>query len=234
VNWGLLRLRNKMLQLRIGGRSLDHLARRNLHALDGLRLDAPARAHSYVVMNLETTGRELGANQVTGVGALRVVDGRVRLGEVFNEPWHQEGAPTGAEAPGASREPHGPWKALESFLAFAGTDILVAHGASFQAGVLRLAMKSNWGFAMQNLVLDTLEMCRALLLKPGPQGLHDDMGRCGLETLALTYELEAPESHNALGDALTTALIFQRFVRMMELKGLGTLGDLIRIGALAP
>ncbi|CAO0822408.1 hypothetical protein DFAR_3000017 [Desulfarculales bacterium] len=42
--------------MRKGGRTLGPLARQNLHALEGLRLDAPAREHSYVVLDLETTG----------------------------------------------------------------------------------------------------------------------------------------------------------------------------------
>jgi DNA polymerase-3 subunit epsilon len=239
VNWGLTRLRNKMLQLRIGGRALDPLARQNLHALEGLRLEAPARDHSYVVMDLETTGLDPTKDRVVSVGAFRVVEGRVRLGEVFSELCNPgrdipvESIKVHAIVPDMIRDAREAWVVFEDFLAFIGTDILVAHYASFDTYILDLAMKARSGFALQNLVLDTVEMCRTLLLRPDPYGVYTDFRKCSLDLLAELFELEVPERHTALGDALTTALIFQRFLRTMEEQGSSSLRDLIRIGAMA-
>ncbi len=239
MNWGLSRLRNKMLQLRIGGRALDPLARQNLHALDGLRLDAPAREHRYVVMDLETTGLDPTRDRVVSVGAFRVVQGRVKLGEVFSELCNPgrdipvESIKVHAIVPDMIRDARDAWEVFDDFLAFIGTDILVAHYAAFDTYILNLAMKARSGFALQNLVLDTVEMCRTLLLKPDPYGVYVDFKKCSLDILAEIYDLEVPERHTALGDALTTALIFQRFLQMMEQEGSGNLRDLVRIGAMA-
>ncbi|MFH1034493.1 MAG: 3'-5' exonuclease [Pseudomonadota bacterium] len=239
MNWGLTRLRNRMLQLRIGGRALDPLARKNLHALEGLRLEAPARDHSYVVMDLETTGLDPTKDRVVSVGAFRVVEGRVRLGEVFSELCNPgrdipvESIKVHAIVPDMIRDAREAWVVFEDFLAFIGTDILVAHYAAFDTYILDLAMKARSGFALQNLVLDTVEMCRSLLLRADPYGVYSDFKKCSLDKLADIYELEVPERHTALGDALTTAMIFQRFLQVMEEQGSGTLRDLIRIGAMA-
>jgi DNA polymerase III subunit epsilon len=239
VNLGLTRLRNKLLQMRIGGRALDPLARRNLHALEGLRLEAPARDQRYVVMDLETTGLDPAKDRVVSVGAFRVVEGRIRLGEVFSELCNpgrdipEESIKVHAIVPDMIRDARPAWEVFNDFLAFIDGDILVAHYASFDIYILNLAMKARSGFALQNLVLDTVEMCRALLLKPDPYGVYSDFRKCSLDMLAQIYDLEVPERHTALGDALTTALVFQRFLQIMEQEGSGTLGDLIRIGAMS-
>jgi len=236
----MLRLRNKIMQLRFGGRSLDPLARQNLHALDGLRLEAPARDHSYVVMDLETTGLDPTKDRVVSVGAFRVVGGRVRLGEVFSELCNPgrdipvESIMVHAIVPDMVRDARNAWEVFEDFLAFVGTDILVAHYAAFDVYILNLAMKARAGFALQNLVLDTVDMCRNMLLRPDPYGVYADFKKCSLDRLAEIYDLEVPERHTALGDALTTALIFQRFLHKMEQDGEGgTLRQMIRIGAMA-
>lgn len=238
MNWGLARLRNKVLQLRLGGRSLDPLARENLHALEGLRLDSPAREHSYVVMDLETTGLDPTRDRVVSVGAFRVVQGRVRLGEVFSELCNPgrdipvESIKVHAIVPDMIRDARPAWEVFEDFLAFVGTDILVAHYAAFDVYILNLAMKARTGFGLQNLVLDTVEMCRALLLRPDPYGVYNDFKKCGLDQLAEEFGLEVPERHTALGDALTTALVFQRFLQRMERNDEGSLRHLMRIGSM--
>jgi DNA polymerase-3 subunit epsilon len=239
LNLTLAKARNRWLRFYLRGRRLDPRARANLAALDGLRLDEPARSHRFVVVDLETTGLDPGKDRVVSVGAFRMVGGRVRLGEVFCELCNPgrdipvESIKVHAIVPDMIRQARPAWEVFRDFLEFLGTDILVAHYAPFDVYFMNRVMRTSFGFGLQNLMLDTVELCRTTMLKPDPYGVYLDFRKCSLDALAELFELEVPERHTALGDALATALIFQRFLQKLEAQGSGRLRDLVRLGAAA-
>ncbi|MFH1057456.1 MAG: 3'-5' exonuclease [Pseudomonadota bacterium] len=239
MNLALARARNRWLRFCLRGRQLDPRARVNLTALDGLRLDDMAQTHRFVVVDLETTGLDPSRDRVVSVGAFRMVGGRVRLGEVFSELCNPgrdipvESIKVHAIVPDMIREARSAWEVFHDFLEFLGTDILVAHYASFDVFFMNRVMRASFGFPLQNLMLDTVELCRTTMLKPDPYGVYVDFRKCGLDALAELFDLQVPERHTALGDALATALIFQRFLHKLESEGRGRLRDVIRLGAMS-
>ena len=240
MNIALARIRNRMLQLRVRGRSLDPQSQANLAALNGLRLEEPARDHRFVVLDLETTGLDPAKDRVVSVGAFRVVGGRVRLGDVFCELCNPgrdipvESIKVHAIVPDMIAGARPAWEVFGDFLAYLGSDIIVAHYAPFDLHFLNRVMKARAGFALQNLVLDTVELCRSLLLRPDPYGVYTDFKKCSLDALAEMFDVEVPERHTALGDALATALVFQRLLLKAEQTQRGSLREVIRMGAAAP
>lgn len=235
----LARARNRWLRFRLRGRNLDPRALVNLGALDNLRLDDPARSHRFVVVDLETTGLDPDRDRVVSVGAFRMVGGRVRLGEVFCELCNPgrdipvESIKVHAIVPDMIHQARPAWEVFLDFLGFLGHDILVAHYAPFDVYFMNRVMKGQFGFPLQNLVLDTVELCRTLMLKPDPYGVYLDFRKCGLDALAELFEVEVPERHTALGDALATALIFQRFLQKLESQGRGSLREMIKLGGMS-
>jgi len=232
------KLANLLLRRRLKGRDLHPHARANLHALDGLDPAAPISACRFVVMDLETTGLDPETDRVVSIGAVRVIEGRVRLGEAFSEMVNP-----GRDIPAVAVKVHGitPDKiasarhgaeVFEDFLGFLGRDILVAHYAKFDLHFINRVMRGRYGFALQNLVLDTVLMCQAVVLASDPYGISRHQKACRLEALAQRFGIATPERHTALGDALMTAMIFQRMLARLEAVGGSRLKDLMRVAQL--
>jgi DNA polymerase-3 subunit epsilon len=213
------KLLNKLLkaELTVSGRlcKLPPQAAANLQALDHLRPRRPALGYDYVVVDLETTGLDLRQDRVVSVGAVRVVEGRVRLGDHFFEMINP-----GRDIPPEAIKIHGITPTMitqarladavfDDFLAYLGRDILVAHYAAFDRHFINLAMLVKYGFFLQNLVLDTVCLAERVVLPSDPYGIRTSKGACSLEALVSRFGLPQPDRHTSLGDALTTAMILQ-------------------------
>lgn len=226
---------NRLVRLRHGRRDLSERARANLFALDSLRPKEPALTHDYVVVDLETTGLDYTKDKVVSVGAFRVSEGKVKLGEVFNELVNpgrdipEDSILVHAIVPDMCRDARPAWEVFEDFLEFIGDSILVAHHALVDLFFLNWVMKEQHGFRLQNLMVDTVLMCRTVLIEPDFYGQRKGAKRCGLDALAERYSIHVPERHTALGDALATALIFQRLMHQLEEAGWKSLADLIEV-----
>ncbi len=229
------KLLNQATRLRLARRNLPPEARENLHALEGLSGRDLATAQRYVVVDLETTGLDYARDRVVSVGAFRVVGGHIRLGEVFSELANPgrgipvESIKVHGITPDNIRDARPAWEVFRDFLRFVGRDILVAHFARLDIYFLNRVMRAQYGMRLQNLVVDTVLMCRAALIEPDPYGQKKGAKRCSLDALAARYGLEVPERHTALGDAMATALILQRLLPEMAQAGWSTLGDLVRV-----
>lgn len=247
----MARMRNRMLRARLAKRSLTPAARANLAALDGLVGSAPAGGLGYAVVDIETTGLDLKRSRIVSIGAFKICDGRIHFGRMFDRlvnpgrsfapasvtvhgivPAMVAAAPSGAEV-------------LDTFLEYLGSDILVAHNARFDLAFLNRLMRMQHGFALQNLVIDTLPLCEQLLLPKLVQALprktkllgrgavrptFDNRGR-SLDAVADHLGIRIHNRHSAVGDALATAMIFQRILAKLEEKESGRLTELIRLGA---
>ena len=238
MNLTLARAYNQWLRMRLWKKVLRPPGRLNLKALDAKRGKDLARKQRFVVMDLETTGLDIHRDRVISVGALRVEQGRILLGDVFSRLCNP-----GRDIPAESVKVHGitpdmirqappPWEVFDDFLEYAQDDILVAHYAPFDLAFLNRVMRAQYGFKMQNLVVDTVLICRNAMIEPDPYGIRRGARRCSLDTLIDRYGLYLPERHTAMGDALVTALILQRLLRELERAGWCTLNDLVRVAGI--
>jgi DNA polymerase-3 subunit epsilon len=232
------RLRNRWIRFRFRNQELDSLARANLKALDHLDPSRPVQSYRYVAVDLETTGLDLRRDRVVSIGAVRIIEGRILLSDVFNEMVNP-----GREIPRSSIELHGivPARVAQArsaeevfsdFLAFLGQDVLVAHHAGFDLYFLNRMMQEKYGFPLQNLALDTMELCREIVFLPQrpPSRVSRLQARHTLEDAARHFGIEIWDRHTAVGDAMATAMIFQRILARID-KGPGRLGRLVRTGA---
>lgn len=235
-------LRNRWLRYRFRDTVLPPAAQINLTALSHIRLSDQARRHRYVVVDLETTGFDSNHDKVVSIGAFRIVEGRIRLGDAFNELVNPNRAIPSSSikihsiVPDRVAGARSVEDVFDDFLKYLGRDILVAHHAGFDLPFLNRIMREKYGFALQNLILDTVPMCREILFKPGiryPFGVDLDSIQCGLDKVAKVLGIDIFQRHSALGDSLATAMIFQRVLSRLGKDGSGPLRRLVTVALIS-
>ena len=230
----LARMRNRRIRARFQKKEVHPLALTNLTALDHLHLNQSARSSCYVVLDLETTGLSLARDRVVSLAAFRVVEGRILLGDAFNSLVNP-----GQSISSSSIKIHGIVPSmvarapvfsdvLDQFLRYSGTDILVGYNVWFDLNFLNACMRQSYGFPLQNLVLDVHSICQKIGF---PQNFRSfpirSKGSQSLDAVAKHLGIEIHDRHTALGDALDTAMIFQRILVEIEKKGPGRLRNLL-------
>jgi DNA polymerase-3 subunit epsilon len=180
---------------------------------------------AYVVFDTETTGLDPQRDEIVQLAALRVVNGRIVDGEVFEtlvDP--QRPIPPGATAVhgitpqmviGAPRIA----EAGARFHRFAAGAVLVAHNAPFDMAFLR-RHEADICQRFDNPILDTV-LASAVLFGQGES--HS------LDALAARFGIVIPESarHTALGDAEATAQVLVRMLPMLRARGFMQFGELV-------
>ncbi len=180
----------------------------------------------FVVFDTETTGHHAAGNdRIVEIGAVRIVDGRVR--ETFETlvnpqreiPYyatniHHISDEMVEEAP-VIRDV---LFAKGGFLDFIGLDPLVAHNAAFDMRFVNHTIKEILGHDLYNVVIDTLRVVRKRL----PELPNHKLG-----TVATHFNISFP-AHTALGDAMMTAGVFSECLLMDLSRGIERFGELCR------
>ena len=176
---------------------------------------------TYTVFDTETTGLEPSAgDEIIAIGAVRIVNGRLLSGEVFD----QLVDPRRPLQP-ASMKIHGirpemlqgrPTieRVLPAFHKFCEDTVLVGHNAAFDMRFLRLKEEAL-GVRFAHPVLDTL-LLSALL--------HENLASHQLETIAGRFGVNTAGRHTAVGDAVMTGEVFLRMIPLLSERGIETLG----------
>jgi DNA polymerase-3 subunit epsilon len=197
---------------------------------------APFLEVRFVVFDTETTGLDLAKNRLLSIAGVAMNGGEVALDDTFDVMVAQ----TDVGGAGAAVV-HGlisndligglpESEAVARFLAFAGDSVLVAHHAWFDLRMLQKAIAPYRGAKVWSPIVDTAQLARRVEVGPMPTGeAHgaDDRESYRLDNLVRRYAIEVPERHTAAGDALATALLFQRLLKKAERRGITTLGDLL-------
>jgi DNA polymerase III subunit epsilon len=190
--------------------------------------ETPLRDLTYVVFDTETTGLEPSkGDQMVQIAGVRIVNGRMLRGEVFDSLIHP-----GRGIPRVSSEVHGITDAmvanadpvtsvLPRFHRFVGDAVLVAHNAAFDMKFLTLK-QTEAGVSFTNPVLDTVLLAAAVF------GADESLT---LDTLAERFAIKiaAEERHTAIGDSLATGHTFLKLIDLLEAGGVTTLREAIEI-----
>jgi DNA polymerase-3 subunit epsilon len=184
--------------------------------------ERPLAQLAYTVFDTETTGLEPSAgDEIISIGAVRIVNGRILRNEVFEQlvnprrPLSRASVKVhGIDAEALAGQP-AIEAVLPAFHRFCEDTVLVAHNAAFDMRFLELKESAS-GVRFDQPVLDTL------LLSAAVHPAHDDHR---LESIAGRLGVRVIGRHTALGDALLTAEIFLRILRLLAERGIVTLGQ---------
>lgn len=196
----------------------------------------PLHEVRFVVFDTETTGLDLSKNRLLSIAGVAMNGAEVSLDDAFDVMVAQ----TDVGGAGAAII-HGlisndlvgglpEAEAAARFLAFAGDSVLVAHHVAFDLRMLQKAIAPHRGAKVWSPAIDTAQLARRV--EGGPMTSNeahgaDDRESYRLDALVRRYGIEVPERHTAAGDALATALLFQRLLKKAERRGIITLGDLL-------
>jgi DNA polymerase-3 subunit epsilon len=209
------------------GRLVDYL---------GLSFRPPRRTRlrdvRFVVVDTETTGVDHERDRLLSLAAIGVHDGAVHLADRLELMF--DGATVGGERAAkihglVTRDLAGGTLEIEGvlqFLEFVRDDVIVAHHAAFDVGVLSRALARMGAPPLQNAVVDTGLL--ATRLTRGPRlGEPIEREHRSLDALAAELGVEIPNRHTAGGDALATSWIFLSLLKRAARRRIDTLGELL-------
>ncbi|MBN1841233.1 MAG: 3'-5' exonuclease [Deltaproteobacteria bacterium] len=231
----------KLYARHTGRKDMPPALGRQLEVRGAYQPEALIAKTSFVIFDTETTGLHLEkGDRLLSIGAVKIAKARVHLGNAFYELIDPERPIPPSSifvhniTPGvATARPHVS-EILLKFLKFVDTAVLVAHHAGFDMKFLNHAMVGCFGFPIQNRILDTalaaawirgMEETELILSKDA----HDTR----FDAVAAHFGITAQDRHSAFGDALSTALLFQRFINILNNNGIMSLRQLVRIAGVS-
>lgn len=174
----------------------------------------------YTVFDTETTGLEPSAgDEIISIGAVRIVNGRLLLHEVFDQlvdprrPMSPESIKVTGIDPSMLRGQPAIEAVLPAFHRFCEDSVLVAHNAAFDLRFLHMK-EAQAGVKFDQPVLDTLLL--AAVIQPNQED-HK------LEAIAARLGVPVVGRHTALGDAIVTAEVFLKMIPLLAERGIHTL-----------
>lgn len=182
---------------------------------------------AFAVVDVETTGmRAAGSDRITEI-AVVVVHGDRR--EVIFESLVNPGRPIPPLISAITRITNDMVRGAPSFaeladrlLAALAGRIFVAHNARFDWNFVSAELRRA-----RDLTLDGHRLCTVRLARRLVAGVRS----CGLDNLSLHFGIENEARHRAAGDALVTAELLARLLRLARGEGARTLQDLSAIEA---
>ncbi len=175
----------------------------------------------FVVFDIETTGFSPNNNEIIEIGAVKIKGGQIidRFSS-FVRP--RNGIPGEVQKltgiiPEMVSESAYIEDVLPNFMEFSGTAVLVAHNAQFDTGFIRVNLRRLEDKSLENPILDTLSLARALLPK---------LKNHKLKNIAKEFGVNLENHHRAVDDAEATAQIFLKLMKRLIEDGFNTLDEI--------
>lgn len=181
-----------------------------------LDLDADWRSIEYCAIDVETTGLDLRQDEIVSLGSTQIHDARIKAAGNF----YREVRPRRLPSVDSIRV-HGLRsidlenalsleEIIPDFAAQISGRVVIAHAAWIERAFLQRHLRRT-GLEFSKLIIDTASLARAAGYAQEGNGREPS-----LEFLARRLNLPAYAPHNALGDALTTAVVFLALATRLE------------------
>ncbi|MCL5244996.1 3'-5' exonuclease [Cellulophaga sp. 20_2_10] len=186
---------------------------------------------TFVVLDTETTGFSYEEDRMLCIGALKLKNNDINVGDSFEVFIHQDHYnQQTAEIHGILKEGKATrleeLETLKLFLAYLGNSVIVAHHAGFDVTFINTALERYSLPKLKNKILDTSTLYKKTLIR---SNLLVKKEHYSLDELAEKFNLSVKDRHTALGDAYITAIAFLKILSKLKEKNISTLKQLLRI-----
>lgn len=173
----------------------------------------------FVAFDTETTGFDYYKDRVLSIGAVTIQNKTISVGSNFEIYIHQDiFKPETVKIHGILKNGHqkkvSELEALEAFLDYIKTDVLVAHHARFDYSMINNMLLRNGLGKLKNKFIDT-----AVLYKKSKHIIYQDtLKNYSLDELSKELNVPIVDRHTANGDALITAIVFLKILSRLKNK----------------
>jgi DNA polymerase-3 subunit epsilon len=231
-------LKDKLYRKHLASDTVPDVFRRCFDQVRRLDLQQLIQDVDFVIFDTETTGlRPEKGDSLISIAGIGFINGRIDLSRSFYElmnPMRKvppESVVIHNLTPGQLEDLPQASEVLTRFFEFCGGDILVGHHAAFDARFISSTLKEHFGITLANRVIDTAAIAGSIDEMQDPVRFSmEEEKHIGLDTLAKRFQIKMPDRHDAYGDALATALIFQRQIDLLQREGKEKLKEILRIG----
>lgn len=215
-------LRDWTSRLLGGGPPLPEDLRQRLAAWQALPrpgLDGPLSRQQWLVVDVETTGLDIRADELLAIGAVAVSGSAIPLAASFDAVLRRPNVSSHDNilihriAGDEQRGGHDPAEALLAFLRFAGKRPIVGFHADFDRAMIVKATRKHLGIGFDTPFLDLALVAPAL--HAGSDRQPDN-----LDGWLRRYGIVIAQRHRAVFDALGTAQFLQVLVDIARAQGI--------------
>lgn len=175
---------------------------------------------TFVVLDTETTGFNKTTDRILSIGALKLIDQSIQVDEILDmyltqDAFNKESVPIHGILRNSKYDCITEEQAMQIFLKYVGNNIIVAHHAGFDIGMINSALKRLGLPKLKNTYLDTGVLYKKTLIK---SYLVQPKEHYTLDDLAEKYSISKKDRHTALGDAYITAMAFLKILSKLKEK----------------
>jgi len=186
---------------------------------------------SFVILDTETTGLDLGQDNILSIGAVRIINNTINISDslsiiVKNQQLQTQNAVAIHGLVQTDIKGQSEGESIAALFKFVGSDIIVGHHIAFDIAMLNKLSRKNGGGVLKNNVLDTSYLVRRLDHASDPYSL--DRKEYTLDKLSARFNVVPKARHTADGDAYITAIIFMKLLQKLSLKGVTNIGQLLK------
>lgn len=218
-----------MFGFRFGKRNFPDFWKRYSAHFQKLPGNTPLREITFAVIDTETTGLHPGKDRILSIGGVKVFNGAMEVSQTFDIQLQQDKKPQQEDIaihgilPLAHSNQLSVEAAMELFLDWIGSAVLVGHHVNFDLAMIHKALERCGCGKLRNVPLDTATLAARVL------GIrqHEDTSKLSLDALAEQFSIPLHDRHTAAGDAFITAVLLLKLLNRLEERGIHTLKDLL-------
>jgi len=192
---------------------------------------------AYVVIDTELTGLDEKKNSIVSIGAVKMIGGKIELGNSFYRLVNPKTALTVKSVliheitPSEVMQKPDIDSVLSEFLDFCGEDVIVGYCVSIDMEFLNMEAGRINSHEIKNPVVDIQAIFEWALRKAALRNRGDMTmpQQYKLYDIAKHFGISVSGAHNALIDAFITAQIFQRLIPVLIDSGIRSVGELQKL-----